>query len=98
MLTILFTFETFMGCNPEPPDVVQNPLPACLEYTKDAELYGYCVYKNADSLIDISSVHEHCPTAGSWQEDCRQSWVMSHTNDYSLDDLMVVCELILDVV
>ena len=90
MIAILFKFS-LMGCTSEPPNVVDNPLPVCLDYVKDAELYGYCVYKNADALLDIASVNEHCPNASTWQADCRQSWVMGHTDTHPLDELMNVC-------
>ena len=90
MIPLLLHFP-FVGCTTEPPNVVETPLPACLDYAKDAELYGYCVYKNADALSDIASVNEHCPNASTWQDDCRQSWVMSHKDSYTLDDLMNIC-------
>ena len=91
MTLLVFTVIGLLGCTFETPDVVDNPLPACFDYIKDVELYGYCIYKNVDTLSDIASVTEHCANAGTWQDDCRQSWVMSHKDAYDLDELMNVC-------
>ena len=91
MLSILFTFEIFLGCHTELPNVVEQPLSLCIDYAKDAELYGYCIYKNVDSFSERASVTEQCPHAGTWQDDCRQSWVMSHKDKYDLNELMNVC-------
>lgn len=91
MISNVFMLMGLLGCTTELPDVVENPLHTCIDYVKDAELYGYCIYKNADALSDVASVHEHCPNAGTWQDDCRQSWVMSHKDTYTLDELINIC-------
>ena len=92
MTSNVFILVGLLGCTTEPPDVVENPFPACVEYIKDAELYGYCIYKNVDTLSDITSVNEHCANAGTWQADCRQSWVMSNKDNYTIDKLVGVCK------
>ena len=63
-----------LSCSTEKPNVVDNPLPACIEHAKDAEVYGYC------------------PHAGTWRDDCVQTWVIEHINEHPLETLMDVCE------
>lgn len=92
MTSIVFILIGLLGCTTEPPNVVENPFSACVEYVNDAELYGYCIYKNVDALSGIASVNEHCANARTWQADCRQSWVMSNKDNYPIDKLMGVCK------
>ena len=80
-----------LSCSIEKPNVVDNPLPACIEHAKDAEVYGYCVYKNAKRLPDINSVNKYCSQAGKWKEDCRQTWVLENRDGHSLEALMDIC-------
>ena len=86
-----FGLVFLLSCSTEKPNVVDNPLPACIEHAKDAEVYGYCVYKNAKTLPDIKNVNEYCSQAGKWQDDCRQTWVIEYRNAYSLETLMEIC-------
>ena len=88
---LMVWFPMGMSCTPSLPPVVDNPLPACLDYVTDADTYGYCVYKQAATLADIESVHTYCPQSGSWQEDCQQTWVIEHKEAYPLETLMNVC-------
>ena len=92
---VLSLFSVFIllgvSCSKPLQPVVDNPLPVCLDYVTDAETYGYCVYKNAATLPDIGSVNTYCPQAGSWQDDCKQTWVMEHKDAHPLETLMEVC-------
>ena len=80
-----------LSCSTEEPTVVDNPIPTCIEHAKDVEIYSYCVYKNAGNIENIKSIEEYCSHAGTWQEDCRQTWVFEHLNDHSLETLMEIC-------
>ena len=89
--TVLGLWMLVSCTTPEVPNVVDNPLPACHDYAKDANIYGYCVYKNADSLPSVDSVNLYCAQAGAWAQDCRQTWVISQSKDTPFDALMGVC-------
>ena len=80
-----------LACGTEEPNVVDDPLPSCIEHAKDADIYGYCVYKNAKTLPDVLSVNKYCSQTGKWKEDCRQTWVIENRNAYSLEELMDIC-------
>lgn len=62
-----------------------------MDYAHDAGLYGYCVYKHAETLPNITSVQQHCSQADKWSEECTQVWALSNINHYPLDDLLNVC-------
>ena len=82
----------FTSCTqPSNTTTILNPLPACNEYIQDETVYGYCVYQKIDTLSDINSVNVYCDQTGTWQNDCRQAWVMSQTDNKTLAELLPVC-------
>ena len=89
----LFALHPLLGCaqQSEPVSQIENPLPACNDYTHDASIYGYCVYKNAASITDLQSMGTYCDQAVEWREDCRQVWVISHIDQEPLETLLHVC-------
>jgi len=70
-------------------------IPQCAEYEKNADVYGFCLYKFAGGFPSIQEVDRLCPMAGEWEKDCRHAWVsgrMNQDSGQSTDSLLEVCQ------
>lgn len=93
VICLLSCFNTGCKQSTQPQvETIVDPLPACIDYTKDPKGYAYCVYQQATSLTDIASVEKYCNQAKEWIEPCRQAWAVSKVDSVALEDLMHICD------
>jgi len=59
----------------------------CARYA-DEEVRAYCVVAHGRTARTYADAR--CESAGPWAEECRQQWVMSHT-ELPLPELLAVC-------
>ena len=79
-------FLFFLACD------LDSSSSTCSAYSQNSSDYGYCLYKHAERIESITEIEEYCSHAGKWQQDCRQSWVQSKIDRYSLEELIGICQ------
>ena len=79
LLATLFLFSS--GCTTQ----------LCGEYDRESSEYGYCLLQHVETVTNISEIEAYCGNAGSWQQDCRQSWAKHNAEKYPLTDLINIC-------
>jgi len=64
----------------------------CRDYKDLPDVYGFCLAQVAGRGQGKASADEICRAAGSWEDDCRSSWVASRSGEHSPWDLEVLIE------
>jgi hypothetical protein len=67
-----------------------NRIQHCAEYAELPEVYGFCLVQIAGLGRGSISADELCLGAGSWEDDCRDSWVASRSSPHSKWDWEVL--------
>jgi len=64
----------------------------CQDYKSLPEVYGFCLSQVAGRGQGKSTADEICRTAGTWEAECRTSWVASRSSEHSPWDLQVLLD------
>lgn len=69
-------------------------MPLCDKYRDDANTFGFCVARFANSLPSIADMEQACSQAGEWEEQCRHGWVagrQQHGSGFTTEELLAAC-------
>ena len=64
----------------------------CQDYKELPEVYGFCLSQVAGRGQGKATADEICRTAGTWESECRTSWVASRSGEHSPWDLQVLLD------
>ncbi|MBM75766.1 MAG: hypothetical protein CMK59_10225 [Proteobacteria bacterium] len=72
---------------------------SCSEYEVGTDAFGFCLYKESETMNSISDLKEYCSWAGGWESQCIYNWVatkIAPNSGYSTVDLLELCGNIKD--
>lgn len=73
---------------------VNNWFYACQNYERKSDAFGFCLYKNSETMKTIPDVKSYCSFAGKWEDECVYNWVSANLapdNGISTDELLNLC-------
>ena len=95
----LFTTSQEIGCTTKQSESAANTqidgpiFGPCRKYAEKPDSYGYCIYNMAGGFQTRKDIDTFCPQAGTWEMECRHSWVAGkmHDKKYDTEDLLKDC-------
>ncbi|MEC7985741.1 MAG: hypothetical protein VX278_11300 [Myxococcota bacterium] len=72
----------------------ENWFYACQKYEKGTDAFGFCLYKNSETMMSIPDVQAYCAYAGKWQSQCIYNWVVTKIapdSGYATEELLQLC-------